>query len=63
MVFLITFIFVFLVFAMEVGAIALKITGMEIGNARFQALSALTGTGFTTKESDVIIKDKMRREL
>ncbi len=34
------------------GAIALEITGMERSKARFQALSALSGTGFTTSEAE-----------
>lgn len=48
---------------MEVGAIALKITGVEISNARFQALSALTGTGFTLKDSEVVSKNKYRKRI
>lgn len=62
MLFLIICIFVFLTFVMEVGAIALKITGVEISNARFQSLSALTGTGFTLRDSEVISKNKYRKE-
>lgn len=48
---------------MEVGAIALKITGVEIGNARFQSLSALTGTGFTLRDSEVVSRNKYRKRI
>lgn len=63
MIFLIISIFIFLTFVMEVGAIALKITGMDIDNARFQALSALTGTGFTTSQSEQILRNKHRKRI
>lgn len=44
------------------GAVALEIAGIERGKARFQALSALSGTGFTTQESElVVIQPKCRR--
>lgn len=31
------------------GAIALKLTGLPLDKAKFQSLSAYTGTGFTTR--------------
>ena len=34
------------------GSIVLQRTGMEHGSARFQALSAITGSGFTTSEAE-----------
>jgi hypothetical protein len=43
------------------GAIALEATGMERKKARFQALSALTGTGFTTREAEDIVGHPRRR--
>lgn len=45
------------------GAIALEITGMERSKARFQALSALTGTGFTTSEAESIVNHPGRRRI
>jgi len=33
-------------------AVALMMTGMDEKKAKFQALSAFSGTGFTTKEAD-----------
>ncbi|MBL7130435.1 MAG: hypothetical protein ISS45_03380 [Candidatus Omnitrophica bacterium] len=50
-----------LALVMEIAAIALKLTGMNIHTARFQALSALTGTGFTTHEAESIMHNKQRR--
>ncbi len=55
------FIIVMLSAIMEIAATALKLTGMNIHVARFQALSALTGTGFTTKETESIMDHKQRR--
>jgi amino acid transporter len=45
------------------GAIALEATGMERRRARFQALSALTGTGFTTREAEDIVSNPKRRTI
>ena len=50
-----------LALVMEIAAIGLKLTGMSIHTARFQALSALTGTGFTTRETESIMNNKQRR--
>lgn len=47
----------------EAAAIALKLTGMNIHRARFQALSALTGTGFTSKETESIMNNRQRRVI
>jgi len=35
-------------------AIALMMTGIDEERARFQALSAFTGTGFTTREQSLL---------
>ena len=45
----------------EIAAIAFKLTGLNISVARFQALSALTGSGFTTQESELVMKNRQRR--
>src|SRR4030042_319357 len=42
-------------------SVALEATGMERRRARFQALSALTGTGFTTREAEDIVGHPRRR--
>lgn len=48
---------------MEIAAMALKMTGLDIHTARFQALSALTGTGFTTRETELIMRHRQRRAI
>ncbi|MBN2187312.1 MAG: hypothetical protein JW732_07695 [Dehalococcoidia bacterium] len=45
------------------GSIALETTGMERAKARFQALSALSGTGFTTREAESIVNHPGRRRI
>jgi len=45
------------------GSIALEATGMERGKARFQALSALSGTGFTTSEAESVVEHPKRRRI
>lgn len=45
------------------GAIALELTGMERDKARFQALSAFTNTGFTTRETEEITNFPIRRKI
>ncbi len=52
-----------LAFFMEIGAIILKMTGLEIEKARFQALSALTSTGYTTREAESIMNHPLRRKV
>jgi hypothetical protein len=44
-------------------AIALRMTGMEEQRARFQALSAFTGTGFTTREAEIVVNNPLRRRI
>lgn len=44
-------------------AIILMMTGMEKKKALFQALSAFTGTGFTTKEAEMAINHPVRRRI
>ena len=45
------------------GSIALEVTGLERTRARFQALSALSGTGFTTREAESIVNHPKRRMI
>ena len=44
-------------------AIALMMTGMDRKRAVFQALSAFTGTGFTTKEAESVVNNPLRRRI
>ena len=47
----------------RIGAIALEMTGLDRTKARFQALSAFTGTGFTTREAETVINHPRRRKI
>jgi hypothetical protein len=46
-----------------IGSMTLESTGLERSKARFQALSALTGTGFTTREAEDIVNHPKRRRI
>ncbi len=54
---LVSFLFV------RAASIALMMTGLEKHKARFQALSAFSGTGFTTKEAELIVNHPVRRKI
>ena len=58
LIFLIVWLFIF-----WLGAIAFEITGLERSKARFQSLSALSGTGFTTSEAESIVNHPRRRRI
>lgn len=45
------------------GAIALMLTGLPIEAAKFQSLSAFTGTGFTTREAENVVNHPTRRKI
>ncbi len=45
------------------GALALEATGLERRKARFQSLSAFTGTGFTTSEAEAVVNHAQRRRI
>jgi len=45
------------------GAIALLMTGMNFEKAKFQALSAFSGTGFTTREAEGVVNNPLRRRI
>ncbi len=47
----------------KIASVALKLTGLSERVARFQALSAFTGTGFTTKDSELILDNFIRRRI
>ena len=47
----------------RIGSIALEMTGMERSRARFQALSAFSGTGFTTREAELVVTHPRRRKI
>ncbi|MFC2170141.1 TrkA C-terminal domain-containing protein [Acidobacteriota bacterium] len=54
---LISFLFV------RASAIALMMTGLDKNKARFQALSAFSGTGFTTREAESVVNHPQRRNI
>lgn len=51
------------VFVMRVASVALRITGLSNTSARFQALSAFSGTGFTTSEAETVVNYPVRRRI
>jgi len=40
-----------------------RLTGLPAEKARFQVISLLTGTGFTTRESEIVLSSRHRRRL
>lgn len=47
----------------KIATIALKMTGLDEKKAHFQALSAFTGTGFTTRDSEMVLENNTRRKI
>jgi hypothetical protein len=47
----------------EISTMLLQATGLPREVARFQAISLLTGTGYTTSESEMIINHPLRRRI
>lgn len=47
----------------RIASVALRLTGLDETTAKFQALSAVSGTGFTTKESEAIVNYPVRRKI
>lgn len=47
----------------RIGAVAFQLTGLDREFAKFQALSCFTGTGFTTRESELVTGDTQRRRI
>lgn len=62
---LILFIFVIFVsfVVVRIGAIAFHLTGLDWALSKFQSLSCFTGTGFTTRESELIVGHPQRRRI
>lgn len=56
-------IFAFTFTIVRVASVAMRLTGMSEGQARFQSISALSGTGFTTSESEMIVNYPIRRKI
>lgn len=47
----------------EVLSIVFKMTGLELSKSRFQIISILTHTGFTTRESELIVQHPVRHRI
>lgn len=58
-----TFVIGFSMLVTKIASIALVHTGMSKERAQFQARSAFTGAGFTTTESEVVVKHPIRRRI
>lgn len=65
MVLILTFTLFMTIFLLVIDffSILFRLTGMPIRKARFQVISLLTSTGFTTKESEMIVQNPVRRRL
>lgn len=50
-------------FVTRVATVALTTTGLSREMARFQARSAFTGTGFTTREAESVVNHPVRRRI
>jgi len=51
------------ILVVRVATVALTLTGLSHELARFQARSALTGSGFTTSESESVVSHPVRRRI
>jgi len=51
------------VVVVKIGAIAFELAGVNGTQAIFQAISCFTGTGFTTKEAELVVSDPQRRRI
>jgi hypothetical protein len=47
----------------QVGAVMYELTGMKRTNAKFESLSAFTGTGFTTRDAESAVNLPVRRKI
>ncbi len=47
----------------RIAAVVLQLTGISLDSALFQARSAFTGAGFTTRESEMIVTHPVRRKV
>lgn len=58
----ILFVFVYILIS-DVITIIFRLTGMSEETARFQAISLLTNSGFTTNESETVLASSLRRKI
>ena len=62
LVLFVLFIIVYIVIS-DIITIFFRLTGMTEEKARFQVISLLTNSGFTTRESEAVVSNKIRRRL
>ncbi|MEC2078028.1 TrkA C-terminal domain-containing protein [Metabacillus fastidiosus] len=55
--------FVIIIAVIEIHVILFRLTGLKLEVSRFQVISLMTGTGFTTGESELILGHPIRRKL
>ncbi|MBP3967169.1 hypothetical protein I8J30_31320, partial [Paenibacillus sp. DLE-14] len=55
--------FVIVLAVVEISAILMRATGLNRDISRFQVISLLTSTGYTTKESELISNHPIRRRI
>jgi len=51
------------VLIVRIAGVAMRLTGLADNVARFQCISALTGTGYSTHESEMIVNYPIRRRI
>lgn len=54
---------IILILIIEIITVVFSLTGLPTDKARFQVISLLTGSGFTTKESELIMQHSATRKL
>lgn len=54
---------IFYIIIADIITVFFRLTGMTEEKARFQVVSLLTNSGFTTQESEAIVRSKLRRRL
>ncbi len=59
--FFLTIIVIFII--IEFATIAFNLTGLNKEASRFQAISLVTNTGFTTTEAELIVRHRVRRKI
>ena len=59
----IAFLLTFSVVVIRISSVAMRLTGISDNIALFQCISAFTGTGFTSKESEMIVNYRVRRRI
>jgi hypothetical protein len=62
LVLFVLFVIIYIVIS-DIITIFFRLTGMTEEKARFQVISLLTNSGFTTRESEAVVSSKLRRRL